>query len=137
MELMLVYQERVALDAYISRTASLGLQPATAKDCQTIVHGVLGEVGVGGVPTKVRVITEQLRKTQTMLLDSVTIKEGVGFNEFTAYNSACRFDVENLSYRYKEQGAALAATVDQAMVTCHQIKAGNNAYLDSFINSRF
>jgi hypothetical protein len=122
MELMLVYQERVALDAYISRTASLGGKAATAKSCQTIVNTVID------LPTKVGDVTEQLRKTQTMLSDSICS---------TKPDSECRFDVENLSYRYKEQGAALAAMVDQAMVTCHQIKAGNNAHLDSFLNSRF
>jgi hypothetical protein len=122
MELMLVYQERVALDAYISRTVSLGGKAATAKSCQTIVNTVID------LPTKVGDVTEQLRKTQTMLSDSICS---------TKPDSECRFDVENLSYRYKEQGAALAAMVDQAMVTCHQIKAGNNAHLDSFLNSRF
>ena len=127
MEVMLVYQERVALDAYISRTASMGRQPATANSCQEIVDLI-------DLPTKVGDVTEQLRKTQTMLSDSIcSTKPGQYLNT----NSECRFDVENLSYRYKEQAAALAAMVDQAMVTCHQIKAGNNAYLDSFLNSRF
>ena len=139
MELMLVYQERVALDAYISRTAALGGKAATAKSCQTIVNII-------DLPTKVHDVTEQLRKTQTMLSDSIcstkpgqhlTAYNSLGNDKATVYNSECRFDVENLSYRYKEQAAALAAMVDQAMVTCHQIKAGNNAYLDSFINSRF
>eukprot|EP00798_Chlamydomonas_sp_ICE-L_P009799 gene9799-7688_t len=120
MELGMIMEERVALDAFIAFT-ELELNPnVNAKSCDTIITRSID------VPRIVDEVKNQLVLTQRMLIQSRVGQEKGSDRVANAKKEELKFDMEHLSYDLRDELLALGSLETRIEEICNKIRNGSD-----------